>query len=269
MSPVNLVRRTTSCGIVTDVNYLDRNPPDSNEDLESSLHSDGGATLDQDIETEPDWKLYEKAITRIEESYKNCTVTRNHHVIGRRSGVRRQVDIWLSADIGDNHVVTVAIECRRYADKPVAIKDMDAFCGFLDDVGANKGVMISQTGYTAGAEKRAQAAGIELRALTIEEAEEFDWEEFVQDSCQVGDCFGTVHWAYQDGGSEAGRCSTCGSFHIRCGNCGEMSWYHERNIEQCSSCGMKWRLEKEKGDVCDIKELPREIVEAEDENDEE
>src|SRR5437773_7345771 len=91
--------------------------------------------LPPDFEPEPDWKIDEGAIARIEESHKNCKVTRNNKVKGRRSGVERQVDVWLEAEIGDNHVVTVAIECRRYSDRPVSIKDIDAFVGFLEGVG--------------------------------------------------------------------------------------------------------------------------------------
>jgi hypothetical protein len=218
----------------------------------------------------PTGRFYENSIAHIEESYENCTVRRNHKLEGRRSGVQRQVDVWLEAEVGDNHIVTVAIECRRYADRPVSIKDIDAFCGFLDDVGANKGVMISHSGYTDGAEKRAESAGIELRMLTVEEAEQFDWDEFVQDSCQVADCFGTIHWHFSDGDSEAGPCGNCGTFHIRCGNCGELDWYNENDIETCVSCGMKWRLLKEKNEVCEIEEIPPEKeVESEEESDNE
>src|ERR1700730_4534356 len=89
-----------------------------------------------DDEPEPDWKIYEKSIAHIEESYDNCKVSQNHKVTGRRSGTERQVDVWLEAVVGDNHVVTVAIECRRYSGRPVSIKDIDALYGFLDDVGA-------------------------------------------------------------------------------------------------------------------------------------
>ncbi|PYU73201.1 MAG: hypothetical protein DMG52_16265 [Acidobacteria bacterium] len=215
--------------------------------------------LPPDFEPEPDWKIYEGAIARIEESHKNCKVTRNNKVNGRRSGVERQVDVWLVAEIGDNHVVTVAIECRRYSDRPVSIKDIDAFVGFLEDVGANKGVMISHSGYTDGAKKRAEGAGIELCMLTVEQAEEFDWDEFLRDSCEASnECFGTINWHSSDGDSEAGRCGNCGSFHIRCGNCGWVSWYNEWDIESCSGCDMKWRLKKEKGETCGIEEMPPE-----------
>jgi hypothetical protein len=213
--------------------------------------------LPPDVEPEPDCKLYESAIAEIEESCENCEVKRNYKPVGKLSGVQRQVDVWLSTKVGDDHEVTVAIECRRY-NKPIAIKDVEAFVGFLEDVGANKGVMISHSGYTDGAQKRAKAAGIELKILTLEEAEDFDWDEFVRDPCQVGDCFGNISWAFSDGGSEAGYCDTCGSFHIRCGNCGELSWYNEGGVESCSGCDMSWSLQKEKGETVGIKELPPE-----------
>jgi len=227
------------------------------------------AALPPDAELEPDWKIYESAIAHIEESYKNCTVIRNYKLEGK-SGVERQVDVWLSAEIGDNHVVTVAVECRRYSDRPVSIKDIDAFSGFLDDVRANKGVMISNTGFTEGAKKRAENADIELRMLTLEEANEFDWEEFISDPCESGGgCFGTVSWDYQDGGSEAGWCHSCGTFHIRCGNCGEVGSYDENRLVKCSGCAMRWELQMEKDMTCGIKELPPEKEEEEDEGEEE
>lgn len=221
-----------------------------------------------DEEPELDWKMYEKAIAHIEDSYNNCKVNQNYRVTGRRSGKERQVDVWLEAEVGDNHVVTIAIECRRYSDRPVSIKDIDAFYGFLDDIGASKGVMISHTGYTEGARERAKGAGIELRMLTLEEAEEFDWDEFIQDSCEVQECFGTINWCFSDGDSEAGYCGNCGSFHIRCGNCETVDWYHEGDVESCPGCKMQWRLKKEKGMTCGIAEiLP--VDESEDEEEEE
>src|SRR5262249_648324 len=141
---------------------------------------------------EPDWKIYEKTIAHLEESYKNCRVTRNHKKVGRRSGIERQIDVWLEGDIGDNHTVSVAIECRRLG-SPVSIKDVDAFVGFIEDVGANKGVMVSHSGFTEGATKRAEGAGIALKTLTIKQAEEFDWDEFLDDyECHAPECFGSV-----------------------------------------------------------------------------
>lgn len=71
----------------------------------------------EDDREEPDRKIYESSIAHIEESYENCSVTLNSKKKGRRSGLLRQVDVWLEAEIGANHTVTVAIECRRYDDR--------------------------------------------------------------------------------------------------------------------------------------------------------
>jgi hypothetical protein len=220
---------------------------------------------------EPKWKLYEKAIARIEESYANCKVTHDYKVIRRRSGVERQVDVWISAVIGHNHRVTVAIECRRYDETPVPIKDVDAFYGFLDDVAANKGVMVSHTGFTEGAEKRAQGSDIELKTLTLEEAQEFDWEEYVSHSCcSPAFCLGTINWQYPDeDGSSLGFCSQCGSLHIKCGNCGSVDFYDETGFVHCRYCEQRWELESEKGLTVGIRDIPpEEEPEEEDEGDE-
>lgn len=45
------------------------------------------------------------------------------------------------------------------------------------------------------------------------------------------------------------------TFHICCGECGTIDWYHEGNVECCSGCTMKFRLVKEKGDTVDIAEI--------------
>jgi hypothetical protein len=42
---------------------------------------------------EPTWKLYEKAIHRIEKSFKNCTVMFDHTIRGKLGDTDRQVDV--------------------------------------------------------------------------------------------------------------------------------------------------------------------------------
>jgi hypothetical protein len=105
----------------------------------------------------------------------------DHTIRGKLSDTDRQVDVWLEGGIGAGRSITVAVECRHYDKNPVPFKDLDAFCGFLLDVGANKGVMFSDSGSTEGAKKRAAgaAAKIELEVMTLSETEDFDWDEFL------------------------------------------------------------------------------------------
>jgi hypothetical protein len=117
--------------------------------------------------------------------------------------------------------------------------------------------MFSNSGHTEGAKKRAAGAApkIELEVTTLSEAEDFDWDEFLNDGCQVEECFGIINWHFSTAGSQAGHCSTCGTFHICCGECGTIDWYHEGSLESCSGGTMKFRLVKERGDTVDIAEI--------------
>lgn len=101
-------------------------------------------------------------------------------------------------------------ECKLYKAK-VDIKTVDAFIGFLEDVGADKGVLITTTGFTSGAEKRAKAAGIDLNVMTLESAMETDWGEYLGDSCKtwVG-CPGDINWDEACDGAPDGGAQDCG-----------------------------------------------------------
>jgi hypothetical protein len=224
---------------------------------------------------DPKWKIYEKAAADIERQYPNCTVTHDHKVMGRRSGIERQVDIWLSGQVGQ-HDVTVAIECRCYQ-APVGIKDIDAFCGFLDDVGANKGVLISDSGFTDGAIKRAAAADIKLTTMTLREAEDIDWKAVVDEeweeehrrfyTCKSGFCGGNIGWEKETMYGSAGYCGSCGQFHIRCNRCNSVHPYdlstqdkHQFHCVRCvgrsgrGRCRMEWRLYFERGLIESMKQ---------------
>jgi hypothetical protein len=218
------------------------------------MTDDGGGT--------PKWRIYEAAIAQLKEAYDDCDVILDHRVQGRRSGVSRQVDIWLSRRMG-GHTVTVAVECKRRESRPVDIQDVDGFYGFLDDVGASKGVIVSTTGFTDGARRRADQADVELQTLTVEEALAFDWDDYTEvASCQNPNCLtGTITWkewlSADAGGQEpphhiAGHCFSCGLFHIQCGECGTIDSYEPwgSGTVKCSGgCGTRWWFAFEKGDV--------------------
>ena len=220
-------------------------------------------------ESDPKWLIYQKAVARLKESYGDCEVIHDHKILGRRSGVERQVDIWLSTRVGGKHGVTVAVECKCHETSPVSIKDVDAFYGFLDDVGANKGVLVSNTGFTEGAKRRADGSELELETLTLEEAADFEWADLLDGSCQNPlDCWGTVSWQFDDGeGSHAGYCDYCSTFHIKCGHCGYKDSYREGEIIKCAGCETRWRLEDEKGITVGLERLdPSDYDDADDDN---
>jgi hypothetical protein len=214
---------------------------------------------------DPKWLIYEKAVARLKSSFGDCEVIHDHTVIGQRSGIERQVDVWLFATVG-SHAVTVAVECRCYETEPVGIRDVDAFYGFLDDVGANKGVLVSNSGFTSGARARSDGSIVELQTLTLEEAMTFDWVEYVTDRCQsLAGCRGFIVWdesLCEEGGGQfppsyqVGFCDSCGVLHIRCGRCGELSFYPEEPTIQCDGCEIRWELDLDRdGELISIRQV--------------
>lgn len=75
---------------------------------------------------------------------------------GRLSGVKRQADIVLRRKKFGRESVTV-FEAKFYS-KKVDVKDVDSFVGFLDDVGADQGVLYTNVGFSDAAKRRAEAA---------------------------------------------------------------------------------------------------------------
>ena len=221
---------------------------------------------------DPKWLVYQKAVARLKDSFGDCHVIHDHKVKGRRSGIERQVDIWLSTTVGGKHPITVAVECKCHETSPVSIKDVDAFYGFLDDVGANKGVLISNTGFTDGAARRADGATLQLETLTLEEAQDFDWADYLEDdNCQSwNECFGYVSWEFHDDhGSKAGHCGSCGTFHIYCGECGTLTFHEEDEFVKCDGCENRWELTSEKGLTDGMIRLAPEPDEEDEETEEE
>ena len=207
---------------------------------------------------DPKWRIYEKAVADMAEEYPDCAVLRDHKIMGK-SGVTRQVDAWVNGKVAGVDI-KLAIECKCYTSK-VGIKTIEAFAGFLDDVGANKGVLVSTSGSTKGGEARAKRADIRLDVIDLAEAEATDWSEYFGRGCQSwGDCWGSVNWDYSEGGTIFGFCSDCGEFHIYCDNCGHIATYgpdggHSSICEVhvcCESCGQCFVIGMEKGDPCDI-----------------
>ncbi len=82
-----------------------------------------------------------------------ATVERNVHVLPRRGQRRRQVDILVRGRVFGLDDVTLAVDCKAWA-RRVAVGDIDRFLGFLDDVGADLGLLVSASGYSAAAKAR-------------------------------------------------------------------------------------------------------------------
>lgn len=120
------------------------------------------------------WKLYEhKVLEKFRELYPNSEVKYNAKIKGLKSGRSRQVDTLIINEFNEVKITTV-IDSKCYT-KKIDIKSVESFIGFLEDVGADRGIMVSETGYTKSALKRAEndKSNIELKILTFNELPDF------------------------------------------------------------------------------------------------
>lgn len=120
------------------------------------------------------WKLYEhKVLERLRELYPNSEVEYNTSIRGIKSGRSRQIDTLITQKIGTTEIKTV-VDSKCFG-KKINIKTVESFIGFLSDVGADRGIIATQIGYSKSAKTRAEneESEIELRILSMDELPDF------------------------------------------------------------------------------------------------
>lgn len=108
----------------------------------------------------------EQLVARLEGSLAGIgvTITSPDFITGRDSGVSREVDVSLRHDSPSAGPTLVMVECR---DRGGAqdVSWIDGLVGKRDDVGADRAIAVSRSGFSAGAESYARVKGIILRRL--------------------------------------------------------------------------------------------------------
>jgi hypothetical protein len=104
-----------------------------------------------------DGKEYEKIVAAIHKQFAgNASISEDQEVIGK-SGRPRQIDVAIhSAILG--YSVFIVVECKDYK-RRVDVGKIDELIGKIEDVGADKGVLVSDSGFTEGAIQRARQDG--------------------------------------------------------------------------------------------------------------
>lgn len=92
--------------------------------------------------------------------------------MGFQSKVLRQIDVVIRGHI-NQYQILIVIECKDEA-RPVDVSMMDAFVSVVRDVKANKGVMISTSGFTPAAIELARVHAIATK--TYLDTENVDWK---------------------------------------------------------------------------------------------
>lgn len=100
-----------------------------------------------------DWKQYEQEITdEFRELYPAAHITPNARLVGKFSQVERQIDILVEEQASD--LLFRIVVDAKYRGRKIDIGDVEAFLGFIRDVGAHTGVMVALEGYTPAAINR-------------------------------------------------------------------------------------------------------------------
>jgi len=100
------------------------------------------------------WGRYETEVFEAcKIAFPNASVVKNEKIRGRFSGRSRQIDILIKENIAGKNI-SIAVDCKLYK-KKADVKQVESFIGMLADVGTDKGLMISEKGYSESALKRA------------------------------------------------------------------------------------------------------------------
>jgi len=128
-----------------------------------------------------EWKQLEQIIANIQRTIApGAKIVHNERIRGR-SGQMRQLDVTVRQTVGSEDLLIV-IECKVLR-RPVTIKDVETFIGLKQDVLADRGVMVSSSGYTKGARNKAAEYGITL--LSYKDATTLAWSAFFGDDARL------------------------------------------------------------------------------------
>src|SRR5262249_5035699 len=150
---------------------------------------------------------------------------------GRLSDKSRQIDVLLDLRHDTDNSRRVIVDAKRRQRK-LDVKDVEAFEGLMKDVGAHHGFLVSSTGYSGAAQRRAQDA-ITISIVPLEHVEQIDptrWPRCLGAKCANGRVFWSGYpelsmsllpisspkadvekrtWLHY-----VGKCDQCGKFHM-------------------------------------------------------
>ncbi|WP_250634200.1 restriction endonuclease [Pinirhizobacter soli] len=208
----------------------------------------------------PSWEVYERLIARMiaDQLETGLTVSPNAHVVGKITGVSRQVDVLIDARHDTDNTRRIVVDAKKRSRK-VDINDVEAFQGLMADVGATHGYLVSPSGHTKGAEKRAQRT-VSIRIVSLDHMENFDpssWPQCKRKGCRNGRIFWdgyplltqTLRPLEASGELESlqvsfvhyvGKCDRCGRFHVWCLTCNDiLSLPEADDADEGYQCGCK------------------------------
>ncbi|MFO7853313.1 MAG: restriction endonuclease [Bacteroidota bacterium] len=120
------------------------------------------------------WNDYEKEIqAQFQEMYPEGEITHNTTLPGRYSKIERQIDVLIEDYVTDDRIRIIVD--GKYFSENIDVKEVESFIGMMQDVAADKGLIVTQKGYSPAAIQRAynDTSRIELDILNFEELKQF------------------------------------------------------------------------------------------------
>lgn len=104
---------------------------------------------------------FETLVANLQRKFsKNAEVKQNTLIKGSLTGKKREVDVAIYSEIGGERIL-IAVECKRRSRKS-DVNQVEAFNSKLEDIRANKGVIVSAKGFSKTARILAEKKGISL-----------------------------------------------------------------------------------------------------------
>jgi hypothetical protein len=202
----------------------------------------------------PAWLIYERCVAAYcseELGSLDVTVLPNVPLRGCISGEERQIDVLIDGRWSNDTRWRIIVDAKARK-RPIDIPDVEGFEGMMCDCRAARGVIVCTSGWTAGAERRAQNA-ITISLLDFKDAvDEYRWEyESCLGSCSLrkrrrrgGVLWG--EWGLSDTDSptwilyQLGKCDGCHSFHVWCQDCGSKFAVPDGRVVRCGCDEREW-----------------------------
>lgn len=111
-----------------------------------------------------DFRDYEIVVQRVIESLIGVDVFHSKEYEGRITGRKIKIDVSFLLNIAGADLL-VLVECKSYKHR-VSVDDVEEFHSKIDDIGAQKGILITTIGFQKGAVNAARGRRIALATLT-------------------------------------------------------------------------------------------------------
>lgn len=101
----------------------------------------------------------------------------NDKILGKQSGLLREIDISIRATIGRTDLLYI-VQCKDYRSRPADITTLGEFSATVQDVAAAKGILLCTSGFATTNHRYARTLGIDL--ITIEDINSDEWKVEIQ-----------------------------------------------------------------------------------------